>query len=78
MADPPATNSCDTTAPPSFFQPYEIRSATDSDFDYFIRLADDDGDGWIKKLEKNGITIWQKETGVSSIKMAKVKEACAV
>ena len=69
MADSPGSD----TAPPSFFQPYEIRSATDSDFEYFIQLADDEGDGWIKKLEKNGLTIWQKETGVSSIKLAKVR-----
>ena len=55
-----------------FFQPLEIRSATDADFDYFIQLADQEGDGWIKKLDKDSITIWQKETGTSSIKMAKV------
>jgi hypothetical protein len=69
MAAPPA-NGC--TAPPSFFQLNEIRSATDSDFEYFIQLADHHGDGWIKKLEKNGLTIWQKETGASTIKMVKV------
>ena len=59
----------------SFFQPNEIRSATDADFDYFIGLAEDEGEGWIKKLDKNGIIIWQKETGVSSIKIAKVCSA---
>lgn len=56
----------------SFFQPNEIRSATDADFEYFVQLADDRGDSWIKKLDKNGLIIWQKESGVSSIKMARV------
>lgn len=69
----PATDKSSPIPPDSrFFQPNEIRSATDADFDYFIQLADQDGDGWIKKLDKNGLVIWQKETGVSSIKMAKV------
>lgn len=69
--DPPARNGW--AAPPSFFQPNEIRSATDSDFQYFVQLADDRGDEWVKKLDKKNLTIWQKETGVSSIKMAKVR-----
>lgn len=56
----------------SFIQVNEIRSATDEDFDYFIRLVEEN-DGWIKKLDK-GITVWQKETSkVSPIRMAKVK-----
>lgn len=55
-----------------FLQVNEIRSATDSDFEYFMRLAEEE-DGWLKKLDKNGITIWQKETGESPIKMAKVR-----
>lgn len=60
-----------------FFEPNEIRSATDSDFEYFVQLADDRGDTWIKKLDKNGLVIWQKDTGVSSIKMAKVSTSGA-
>lgn len=63
-----------STIPPSehFFQLNEIRRATDKDFEYFIKLAEENGDGWVKKLDKNKITIWQKETGASPIKMAKV------
>lgn len=75
MAGKPVANNGPSTAiPPSghFFQLNEIRSATDSDFDYFIQLADEQGDGWVKRLDKNNLTIWQKETGVSSVKMAKV------
>ena len=68
----PANEGSPIPSDSRFFQPNEIRSATDSDFDYFIQLADQDGDGWIKKLDKNGLVIWQKESGVSSIKMAKV------
>lgn len=55
-----------------FFQVNEIRRATDADFDYFIYLAEEHGDGWVQKLNKDDIKIWQKDTGVSSIKMAKV------
>ena len=54
------------------FQLGEIRSATDVDFEHFIQLADESGNGWVKKLEKNGLIILQKETGVSSIRMVKV------
>ena len=54
-----------------FFHLGEIRVATDSDFDYFIRLAEHHEE-WIKKLDKNGLTVWQKEVGHSTIKMAKV------
>lgn len=67
--DPPTPARNGDTS--SFFQPYEIRSATDADFEHFVRLADEQGDGWVKKLDKNNITIWQKEAGVSPIKMAK-------
>ena len=58
-------------AEPFFFQLGELREATDKDFDYFRRLAEFH-DNWIKKLDKNGLTVWQKETGHSTIKMAKV------
>lgn len=68
MAKPPVTDDG-----AHFFQPNEIRSATDADFEYFIHLADQHGDGWVKKLDRNNMTIWQKETGISSIKMAKVQ-----
>jgi len=60
------------------FEVNEIRSATEEDFQHFIRLVEEykvEGSGWTKKLDKNNITIWQKETGVSSIKMALVS-AC--
>lgn len=59
------------TAEPVFFQIGEVREATDTDFDYFKRLAEYH-ENWIKKLDKNGLTVWQKETGHSTIKMAKV------
>ena len=55
----------------SFFKLGEIRVATDKDFEHFMRIADNH-DGWIKKVEKNGLRIWQKETDASAIKMAKV------
>ena len=54
-----------------FFHLGEIRVATDSDFDYFTHLAEHHED-WVKKLDKNGLIVWQKETGHSTIKMAKV------
>jgi hypothetical protein len=54
-----------------FFDLGEIRVATDSDFDYFIRLAERHED-WVKMLDKKGLTVWQKEMGHSTIKMAKV------
>ena len=54
-----------------FLQLGELRVATDADFDYFISLAEYHED-WTKKLDKNGLTVWQKETGHSTIKMAKV------
>ena len=73
-----ATNSNDTTksigsANPAsgFFGLGEVRAATDRDFDYFLNLLDNN-DGWIKKLEKNELTIFQKECENSTIKMAKV------
>ena len=55
----------------SFFKLGEVRVATDKDFEYFMRIADNH-DGWVKKMEKNGLRIWQKETESSLIKMAKV------
>ena len=73
-----ATNSNGTTnsigsANPAcgFFDLGEVRAATDKHFDYFLNLLDNN-DGWIKKLEKNELTIWQKECENSTIKMAKV------
>lgn len=54
-----------------FLQLGEIRAATDADFEYFVRLAENH-ENWIKKLDKNGLIVWQKETGHSTIKMAKV------
>ena len=56
---------------PVFFQLGEVREAKDTDFDYFRRLAEYH-DNWIKRLDNNGLTVWQKETGHSTIKMAKV------
>ena len=61
------------------FKVNEIRSATDEDFQHFIRLVEEhkvEGSGWTKKLDKNNIVIWQKETGASPIKMALVS-ACS-
>lgn len=66
-----SSSSNNGTNPPRFLQIDEIRSAEDADFEYFIHLAEDHEDGWIKKLDKE-VTIWQKETGTSTIKMAKV------
>ncbi len=60
------------------FKVNEIRSATDDDFQHFMRLVEEyktEGSGWTKKLERRDITIWQKETGQSSIKMALVSGA---
>ena len=53
------------------FELGEIRSATDNDFDRFIHLLED-SDGWVKKLDKV-VTVWQKETGHSTIKLVKVE-----
>ena len=54
----------------SFFKLGEIRPARTSDFEYFVSLAE--GHGWTKKMDKNGLMAWSKETGNTSIKMAKV------
>ena len=61
----------ETSTSNGFIELGEIRAATDADFDYFVRLAECH-ESWIKKLDKNGLTVWQKETGHSTIKMAKV------
>ncbi len=55
----------------SFFKLGEIRVATERDFEHFIHIADSN-EGWIKKVEKNGFTIYQRECDNSMIKMAKV------
>ena len=55
----------------SFFELGEIRPARDSDFEYFIGLAD--GHGWTKKLDKNGLMAWSKDMGKSTVKMVKVR-----
>lgn len=62
-----ATNGSTNT----IFELGEIRPATDTDFEHFIHLVEDD-DGWIKKLNKV-VTVWQKETGHSTIKLVKVR-----
>lgn len=70
---PSSTKSCGQGSN-QFFELDEIRSARDADFEYFIHLANgysEDTD-WVKKHDKNAIKIWQKETGVSSVKMALV------
>lgn len=70
--DPEVNGSC------TGFKVNEIRSATDDDFQHFISLVEEyerDGTGWTKKLERRDITIWQKETGQSPIKMALVSGA---
>ena len=72
MADENEVPRQDTTGK-EFLQLGEIRAATDSDFDYFVRLAEHHED-WVKKLDKNGLIVWQKETEHSTIKVAKVRE----
>ena len=54
----------------TFFVVGEIRPALDSDFQHFIDLAD--GGGWVKKMEKNGLLAWTRNTENASIKMFKV------
>ena len=71
MADGKEIPQQDTTVK-EFLQLGEIRAATDNDFDYFMRLAEYHED-WVKKLDKNGVLVWQKETDHSTIKMAKVR-----
>ncbi len=56
---------------PTFFSLGEIRVARESDFEYFRRLADDN-EGWTKKLDRDGLTVWNRDSGSTSIKMFKV------
>ena len=67
MATPAATGNC------SFFDVGEIRLAKDSDFDYFAYLAEN-FDGWVKKYEKDGMTVWNKDTGRRTVRMLKVRQ----
>lgn len=55
-----------------FFKLGEIRAATDDDFEYFMHIADCH-DGWMKKVDKSGFAIYQKESDNSAIKMVKVR-----
>jgi hypothetical protein len=55
----------------TFFVVGEIRPALDSDFQHFIDLAD--GGGWVKKMEKNGLLAWTRNTENASIKMFKLR-----
>lgn len=64
--------ACNDKLESSFFELGEIRPARDSDFEYFIGLAE--GHGWTKKLDKNGLMAWSKDTGRSTVKMVKVRE----
>ena len=60
------------TAPHSFFDLGEIRSAKESDFDYFLHLCDSD-EGWVHKgTEKGGLEIWNRDMGMG-LKMLKVR-----
>ena len=56
----------------SFFKVGEIRPANNSDFEYFRSLIAD-SNGWKKNHEKNGLTVYSKEMGKSTVKMVKVK-----
>lgn len=64
--------ACNDNPEPSFFELGEIRPARDSDFAYFVGLAE--GHGWTKKLDKNGLVAWSKDMGKSTVKMVKVRE----
>ncbi len=55
----------------SFFNLGEIRVARESDFQCFLHLAENH-EGWVKKLDKNGLIVWNRDTGKTSIKMFKV------
>ncbi|XP_064404303.1 START domain-containing protein 10-like [Halichondria panicea] len=55
----------------NFFKLGEIRVATEKDCEHFMHIADSN-DGWIRKVEKNGFTIYQRECDNSMVKMAKV------
>lgn len=68
MATPAATDKDG-----SFFELGEVRLATDSDFDYFAHLAKN-FDGWVKKYDKHGVTVWNKDTGGKTVKMLKVRQ----
>ncbi len=57
-----------------FFKLGEIRVATDDDFEHFLYISDCN-DGWIKKVDKGGLAIYQKECDNSAIKMIKVSLA---
>lgn len=59
------------TTQSGFFELGEIRPAHDSDFEYFIKLAEGD-EGWVQKYDKNGLTVWNKDTKHTSIRMLKV------
>lgn len=56
----------------TFFELGEIRIARESDFQYFRRLVEGH-EGWLKKLDKNGLTVWNRDTGKTSVKMFKVR-----
>lgn len=56
--------------PANFFEVGEIRPARDSDFQHFVDLAD--GSGWTKKIDKNGLLVWMRNTENASMKMFKV------
>lgn len=74
MATVETTRTTASNGSSAGFKVNEIRSATEEDFQHFVRLADEykEGTRWTRKLEKNGIAIWQKDTGASPIKMALV------
>ena len=59
-----------------FFKLGEIRPALESDFQYFIELAD--GAGWTKKVDKNGMAAWMRNMGKTSIKMLKVYRSTCI
>ena len=57
--------------PPTFFKVGEIRLPRDEDFEYVASLADDN-EGWTQKYNKNGLSVWTKNTQDSQVKVLKV------
>ena len=60
----------DGTRPP-FLKLGEIRVASDSDFQYFIELAENH-EGWVQKLDRDGLIVWNRDMGKTPLKMFKV------
>ena len=57
--------------PPSFFKVGEIRRPTEEDYQHFLLLTENH-DNWIRKCNKNNVTVWMKDIPGVTIKMLKV------